>query len=663
MALPALATVAAVSIATALNLWAGTADASRSPHDPGSARGASSAAAAARPGGAASYLSAPGLHPPRVSVNVSHAGKEKGLIFIDPFPNSAKPPVGQAGPLILAGDGNPVWFHPVPKGEAALDFNAQRYLGKPVLTWWQGEVAVPPRFTNLPQGSPEPGARYYIYDQHYRLLKTVLAQEGWTADLHEFTLTPRGTALFIAFKTVPMNLAPYRGPAAGEVADAEVQEVNLSTGKLVFQWDMLAHVPLRQAQTTPPPHGIWDPYHINSVRELPGGQLLISARNTWAIYDVERKTGAVLWQLGGKESSFKIPSGAGFSWQHDARLQHGDEVSVFDDGCCNIIAGGLAPPNEEAHGLVLKLDFSQHTATPVHRYPHSPALDVPSQGSMQTLANGNVLIGWGQLPYYSEYTSAGKLLYAASLPEADESYRALRFGWQGTPLTKPSVVARRHGRLTTVYVSWNGATQVSSWEVFAGTGPQNLRRAMRREHIIAHAPTSGFQTAIPVSANGPFFQVEAFGARRRSLGFSPIVRVSASTATKASSTFKGADAPSQTDTVGRETVAVKLACPAGTYLHCLVRLTLKTTKPVKVGSRSEVLTLGTGSGTLAPGKGSSIRVRLSTSALHAIKSNNHELSPEAVVISRDGHGRSATTTRQIKIKEAGASGEEVSSLY
>ncbi|MHB1861002.1 MAG: arylsulfotransferase family protein [Solirubrobacteraceae bacterium] len=476
-------------------------------------------------GSAGSYVSAPALHPAKLNVDVARGGRARGLIFLDPFAGGRKPLVGEEGAEILQEDGQPVWTHTAGRGEAAVDFEAQTYRRKPVLTWWQGNVAVPPRFTNLPTGSPEPGARYYVYNDHYQRIKTVYAKGGWTADLHEFRITPRNTALFIAYKTVRANLTRYGGSAEGSVEDAEIQEVSLETGKVLFRWNMLAHVPLSESEVAAPPSGIWDAYHMNSVQELPGGRLLVSARNTWAVYEISRKGGTVLWRLGGRHSSFKVPAAGAFYWQHDARLQGGDTVSIFDDGCCNLGPTGLGPAEQQSHGLVLELHPSRHSASVVHRYFHAPQLHTPSQGDVQRLGNGNVMVGWGQLPYLSEYSSAGKLLYAASLPEADESYRALRFAWTGMPLSKPSVAAIHARARTKVYMSWNGATAVRRWAVLAGSSPVALRGP--NAEVVARAKRSGFETSVTTKAAGPYFAVEALSANGRVLASSKAVRVGA----------------------------------------------------------------------------------------------------------------------------------------
>ena len=462
------------------------------------------------------FQTAPGLQPPHVQVLTSKKGTASGLVFLDPFKDFAvtTPQIGQSGALILDNAGNPVWFRPAPSGQEIVDFQTQTYQGKPVLTWWQGSLILPPA---TPAGVPEAGGAFYIYDQHYRQVKKITAQNGFIADPHELILTKQGTAIFPAVKDVTANLSAYGGSATGQYEDNAIQEIDLETGKLVFQWDMTGHVPLGQSEVAAPPTAsvIWDPYHINSIDLDASGHLLVSARDTWQLYEISEETGDVAWQLGGKKSTFALGENADFSWQHDARFLSPDEISMFDDQCCNLPAG---KPAGFERGLVLKLDTSNHTASEVRSYTHDPGLDVPTQGDMQTLPNGNVFIGWGQQPLYSEYTPAGKLLYDVRMPDADESYRVLRLPWVGKPVTKPSIAVRRSGGKTTVYASWNGATQAASWEVLAGPG----RRSLAPLRIVAR---HGFETAIRVKESSrTVFEVDVLGAHGRILGTSAAVK-------------------------------------------------------------------------------------------------------------------------------------------
>jgi hypothetical protein len=464
-----------------------------------------------------SFASAPALHPMRLRVTYSRPpGISPGYVFLDPFASGPMPTVGQAGALIVDGRGDPVWFHPAPAGQQIVDFRTQRLHGHPVLVWWQGTIAVPPKFTNLPAGAPEPGARYYIYNQHYRLIRTITARNGFTADLHELLLTPQGDALFIAAKTVTANLTRYGGSADGQLEDSAIQEINLRTGKLVFSWDMLDHVPLSEAQVAVPKRGVWDPYHMNSLQLLGHGRILFSARNTWAVYEISMHTGRIIWQLGGRGETITPAPNARFYWQHDARLHPGGQLSVFDDGCCNLPGGR---PEQHAHGLILKLNFNTHRATVVHAYFHRPQLYVPSQGNVQELGASRVFIGWGQLPYYSEYTRSGRLLYDVRMPGDNESYRAFLDRWVGIPYYPPALAVRQLRGAKAIYASWNGSTQVAAWRLLGGSNPRHL------QVLVARRARTGFQTELRVRTPDRYFKVQALNAAGRVLRASRIAHL------------------------------------------------------------------------------------------------------------------------------------------
>jgi predicted lipoprotein with Yx(FWY)xxD motif len=491
--------------------------------------------------GAWKFQSAPTLSPMKVDVLTNDHGTASGDIFLAPLKDFAvsTPLIGQPGPLILDNQGNPLWFHPIPISQQPLDFQTQTYQGKPVLTWWQGPLILPPA---SPAGVPEPGqGAFYVYDQHYKQIKKITGQNGFTADPHEFLITPQGTAIFPAVKDVTADLSAFpNGSATGQYEDNAIQEVDLKTGKLVFQWDMGTHVPLSQSQIGIPPvsGAVWDPYHVNSIAlDSTGKHLLISARSTWGIYEVNHdSTGNIVWTLGGKDSTFTFGTNADFSYQHDARFVSNTEVSLFDDSCCNLPVG---KPTRFARGLVLKLDPTAKTASLVSAYTHSPGLDVPTQGSFQLLSNGNVFLGWGQQPLYSEYTAKGKLLYDVRMPDANESYRTLRQPWVGLPQTKPSVVVRRAAGQVTLYTSWNGATSVASYKVLAGPGRKRLT-------TVKTVARRGFETVVRFRSNRAKFEVQALGTTGKLLATSALVKptkpvsatASAGTSVKTKSTAK-----------------------------------------------------------------------------------------------------------------------------
>ncbi len=458
--------------------------------------------------GAYSFLTAPSLHPPEIrSTKRAPAGQlAPGFILTANFYDLNEPPiVGQSGPLILDRRLQPVWFQPVPEKLVAANLSLQSYHRKPALAWWQGVV------TNT--GATESG-EYVLVDQHYRTLARLRAKDGWVLTLHELAIS--GDDVWVtANKNVPRNLSKLGGAYNGALIDSAVQEYNLKTGKLLRNWDALDHIPLGQSQASLPTNGFpWDAYHVNSIQLTGNGSFLVSMRDTWAAYLVDIDTGKIQWTLGGRNSSFKFGRLAAFQWQHDVELQPGSTVSLYDDHCCQLTGGGTyVNPTAPSRGLVLKLDQQTRRATLAAQYTRGASFDAAYMGDTQPLPNGNVFVGWGNEPYFSEYSRSGRLLFEAELPGSNLTYRATLERWVGLPLSPPVGVARRTNGTTTVYASWNGATQVASWRVLAGSGAG-------RPTVVGQAAKSGFETAIGLPRGHASFKVQALSAGGRVLGTS-----------------------------------------------------------------------------------------------------------------------------------------------
>jgi hypothetical protein len=398
----------------------------------------------------------------------------------------------------------PVWFLPIGTNVTSTNLRQQTYNGKPVLTFWTGVV------TNT--GASTSG-KVTIVDQHYRTVKTIKAAAPWIISVHDAAISG-GNLWVTVYRTVPaQDLSAYGGSPTGIVYDSGVQEYSIKTGKLLSTWDALDHIPLSQAQQPAPPPAAganpWDAYHINSVQVLPGNEMLVSMRNMWAAYLINTKTNQTIWTLGGKASSFTIPSNAAFAWQHNVQLLPHNRVSLFNDNCCMITGPGVfAQPNGASGGLVLNLNMTSHTASLANSYTHkSPVLHPAFLGSMNVLSNGNALVGWGSLPYFSEYSKTGALLLDAIWPGKDLSYRAEFSGnWVGTPYFPPSGAARKAKGKVTVYASWDGDTQVTSWKVLAGSDANKLP-------VVATKAKSGFETAITLATSAKVYKVQAFDAK------------------------------------------------------------------------------------------------------------------------------------------------------
>ncbi|MGD3111938.1 arylsulfotransferase family protein [Streptomyces sp. YGL11-2] len=367
---------------------------------------------------------------PPVHVLADEAGIGGGDIFVSP--NSATSKYA-SGVEILSHDGKKVvWSHAVPYGQEAADFRKQTYHGKPVLTWWQG--------TNL--GGLASGVDY-VYNDQYQKIAEVRAGNGYTADGHEFLITRRNTALILAYKDATADLTSIGGSAHQKVINGVAQEVDIRTGKVLFQWNSTDHVPYAQSEQPLPSseNTPWDWFHINAVKLDGKGKLLIDARNTWTTYQVSRHTGKILWQLGGKASSFKLKAAPGqvlnkagkiFAWQHDPEPLGNGLYTLFDNEAAGTANTGSGTVRELPYSrtVTVRLNTKNHEATLVRSVDQAMKLSASSQGNAQTVRNGDLLVGWGSLPYVSEFSRSGKLLFNAQFPTGVNTYRAYRFDWK-----------------------------------------------------------------------------------------------------------------------------------------------------------------------------------------------------------------------------------------
>jgi len=461
------------------------------------------------------YRSAPGLHPPVIrSASHTTGTPAPGYILTGAFYDLSKPPMrGQSGPLILDNNLQPVWFRPVPQNVVAANLDEQTYQGQPVLSWWQGVV------TNTGQTS---SGKYLIVNQHYKTVATLHGANGWVLTLH--TMVIDGDHAWVtANKNVPMNLSKWGGVYNGTLVDSALQEYDIKTGKLLWTWDAYKHIGLADTHSLPPGNGFpWDAYHINSIDLIGANTALVSMRDTWGVYKINTVTGKIVWTLGGNHSDFTFGPKAEFKYQHDVTLLPDGDISMFDDHCCFLESGGTyLAPTGPSRAEVLRIDVDKRTATLVSQFRHHDedgrqGTDASYMGSAELLPNGNMFVGYGNLPFFAEYTSSGTMVMDALFPGPDLTYRAIKIpqtAFVGAPLSPPNAAVRQSGGKTTVYASWNGATQVASWRVLAGPSDNQLTS-------VATATKSGFETAIAVSQEYKVVKVQALDATGKVLGTS-----------------------------------------------------------------------------------------------------------------------------------------------
>ena len=449
------------------------------------------------------FYTLPGLQAPVMTVTVADRDAGAGDIFTTNGPGP-----GRYGELIYTPQGRLVWFRQLSGGSVADDLSVQTYNGQRDLTFWQGKVL------SLGYGDGED----FVMNSRYQTVATVKAGNGLQADLHEFQIAPHDIAYITAYNPIRCNLSSQHGPRNGAILDATVEEIDMKTGLVRWEWHALDHVAVSESETSPPSDRAWDWFHINSIDPESDGDLFISARNTWAGYQLQGGSGTILWLLGGLKSSFKMGAGTATAWQHDGRILPDGDVTFFDDG-------SSPPRHSQSRAITVALDFKTHQAHLVSAYVHSsPPLLVASQGNMQTLADGNTLVGFGGEPVISEYAKSGSLLFDAHLSDELVFYRAYRFPWSGRPLTPPSAAASQNNvGDTIVHMSWNGATGVASWRVLAGKRAGSLTTQTTVQ-------LGGFETSTILPRQYGYVAVEALDSAGHVLGTSHAVAVKSYTA-------------------------------------------------------------------------------------------------------------------------------------
>lgn len=461
-------------------------------HSPGAERRVLSSYAVRASGRVRAFHSRPDLHPPTVTFT-SGAVASDGYVFLGPW--GGRPQGGNdPGPLMVDDQAEPVWFHPVTGNQQAThrwatNFRPWVYRGASVLGWWEGYVV----HDGFGQGTG------MLVDSSYRKVARIHAANGRQMDMHEFSLTPQGTALFTCYpEIVRADLSSVGGSADGTVLSPVFQEVDIGTGKLLLEWRGLDHIPLTDSYL--PVSEPFDYMHLNAVSVAPDGHLVVSARHTWSIYKLDRRTGRVIWRLGGKRSDFALDKKATFAWQHDGRQPAPGTISMFDNG-----SNGFINVERHSRGLVLGVDEVRRTVKSAQEYIHPKPLLAVAMGNLQLLPAGEAIVGWGSEPYLSDFSQDGSRLGDAHMLSGYKSYRSYVLPWTGMPHHAPVVMASRDPGTghTTLYVSWNGATdQASSWQVHAGPNRSSLKS-------IGVARRRGFETAIPLGRTGGYFAVTA----------------------------------------------------------------------------------------------------------------------------------------------------------
>ena len=456
------------------------------------------------------FVSRPDLKPPEFNVTRSDAwdadaAADDEYIFLTPNFDTDTP---ASAAMIVDANGEVVWMDPSGQhdGDAGhFDLRPQEYQGEQILTYFKGPASGGWGYGDI-----------YLMDESYQVFNTVTTGGSLPpheTDFHDMTITDDDTMLLLAYVATQTDLTEVGGTEDGWVENAVVQEVDMESGDVVFEWSALDHIPVtdsmldfeqeHQAQeddedddeaelgTQDQP---FDYFHINSATLDDDGSILVSARHTHAVYQLDRDTGAVQWILGGKSSDFEMAEDAVFEWQHSAARDADGTITLLDNHT-------KEDDGDSSRGLRLEVDEDAMTASVATEYAPPQERPAGSMANTQPLENGNMIVGWGAQPYYSEFTKEGELLYdvchgdachEAKYDGGGGSYRAYKGQWEGDPNTSPDAVVEEHDNgQQRVYMSWNGATEVDRWRLVAGPDEDNVTQE-------TSVQKTSFETSIPV---------------------------------------------------------------------------------------------------------------------------------------------------------------------
>jgi hypothetical protein len=484
------------------------------------------------------YRSRPDLAPPRLNITIpATEDTYPGYLFVAPFagfPEGTRHGPLQPGAYIFTDKGELVWSGYTYFSIWATNFQAGRWKGKDILFSFEGAH-------NAAYGHGH-GHTTFL-NQHYETIRELRAGNHRLTDKHEFHIIGEETGLIQIYHPVPRDLTAFGASSEQQwIVDSRFQELDIETGKVLFEWSSLDHVsphesvlPITQGQAGAGFNSsdAWDYFHINSVDKDQDGNYLISARDACAVYKINGLTGDIIWKLAGKNSTFDLDDDVDFCFQHHARYLTSSEdgtrqtISLYDNSAHGTESnhGSEVKTYEYSRGKILEVDTENRQAHLVAQYIPPDGLLSKSQGSTQVLPNGNVLVNWGSEGAVTEYLANGTAIFHAYMDSDQlgvgvQNYRGFKYQWTGLPNEDPAVVAYNNKDTTTIYVSWNGDTETKVWR-FYGT---NSNGALKQ--YLGEAVKEGFETSFTISGDRSYFQVEALDESGNILRSSSVIRSS-----------------------------------------------------------------------------------------------------------------------------------------
>ncbi|KAJ5082014.1 hypothetical protein N7532_011057 [Penicillium argentinense] len=468
-----------------------------------------------------SFITRPELKAPKFIVNASQSDQiSPGFWFVTPYKNStpdyqtSRWEPCQVGPHIFDNSGELVWSGACMfENRNAFDFKTVDIGGETHLSLVLGY-----------REKPYMKGKGVILNQNYEITNELSTSDDFDDfNFHEFTVSGQElSALHLRESMIFHNYTDDAG-IRKELWSVHggFREIDIQSGDTIFRWDSVGKVKHdesskhweRRNKTTL----VWDFMHINAVDKNKEGDYLVSVRHTDTIYKVSGKDGSIIWRLGGRYSDFI--SDFRFSRQHHTRWLSTNEthatISFLDNASdlefqiANVSSGFIVSLHTAA---------SPMTATLIERYDRPDESLTRLRGSVQILPNDNVLVSWSKQGYMSEFTRRGRSIMDASFASKRfNTYRAFKSNFTGFPSEQPVLKAFTYGvgassAVTIAFVSWNGATEVRSWNFYDGSTQASI------EAPVGNIKKDGFETLFTFNGLLENVWAEALDADGRSLG-------------------------------------------------------------------------------------------------------------------------------------------------
>ncbi len=304
--------------------------------------------------------------------------------------------------MLYDNEGTPLYFRIIPgQGSNIMVFDGKLYLC---------DDTVPENF-------------YYI-DTMLMKRDTFHLEGDYPLSLRVFEMDEQGHYLLMGSDYHKVDMTPYGGDPEAVVYDFVLQEFD-AAHRLLYTWRSRDHYHYLDCDTSyiDITSAKVDYIHPNSVVFDSDTSFLVSCRHLDEITKVDRRTGEILWHLGGKNNDFVFVNDTlGFNHQHSIKKLPNGNLLFFDNGNRHV------PPRSSI--VEYRLDEQEKKAYLVRRIWHDPPVFVHHVGSVEPLPGGNLLATWGEMyPLFTEFFPNGEVALEMNYPYPSATWDLKKTNW------------------------------------------------------------------------------------------------------------------------------------------------------------------------------------------------------------------------------------------